>query len=81
MKEPNWLYCFAFRKQKVDFENYVGLSWYSNNNFNDSINFFVDLEREDVDEFTFDECLQYALGNLGIIRKYCDAFFNINKKD
>jgi len=41
MKEPNWLYCFAFRKQKVDFENYVGLSWYSNNNFNDSINYLI----------------------------------------
>jgi len=81
MKESNWLYCFSEKKQEIDNENHIGLFLFRNTYFNQSLNFFVDLEREDVDKFTFDENLQYSMGMLGLNYKYLDQYFNVAKKD
>ena len=85
MKNINWIYCFADKKQNVTPTNQIGLIWYGDNNYDKSTNFptnfLLNLEREDVDEFTFEENLQYSLGMLNMIHKYCDAYFAVTKKD
>jgi hypothetical protein len=81
MKESNWLYCFSEKKQEIDNENHIGLFLFRNTYFNQSLNFVVDLEREDVDQFTFDENLQYAMGMLGLNYKYLDQYCNVVEKD
>lgn len=81
MKKSNWLYCLSETKQKITINNHVGYFWYEIDDYDESDNFILTLEREDVDEFTFDENLQYALGRLGMINKYCDAFFNVSEKE
>jgi len=81
MREINWLYCIASKKQNVNPTNQIGLIWYGDDNFDSSINFLAVLEREDVDEFTFEENLQYALGMLDMIHKYRDSYFAVTKKD
>ena len=81
MKKPNWLYCLADKKQNINERNSLGLLGFQETKFNESVNFFIDLEKEDVDEFTFLESLQYALGVLDLSHPYLDYFFNVSEKD
>lgn len=81
MKKPNWLYCLADKKQNINERNSLGLLGFQETKFNESVNFFNDLEKEDVDEFTFLESLQYALGVLDLSHPYLDYFFNVSEKD
>ena len=72
---------FSRKKQNINQKNSLGLLHFQETNFNQSVNFFVDLEREDVDEFTFLESLQYVLGNLDLLYSNIDCFFNVSDKD
>jgi len=81
MKKPNWLYCLADKKQNINERNSLGLLGFQEAKFNKSVNLFIDLEKEDVDAFTFLESLQYALGRLDLSRPYLDYFFNVSEKD
>lgn len=81
MKSPNWLHCFADKKQEVDATNMIGFFFFSKNRIDRAANFMVDLEPEEVKLFTFEENLHYALFQLGILGKYCDSYFNVKTMD
>ena len=81
MKTPNWLHCFAQKDQLVSDKSTMGMLCLSSKRIDRATNLNVFLEPEDVAEFTFEENLHFALNELGMLGRYCDSFFNVNKKD
>ena len=81
MKTPNWLHCFSKIDQLASDKATIGMLCLSSKRIDRAANLNVLLEPEDVYEFTFEENLHFALNELGMLGRYCDSYFNVNKKD